>query len=270
MTKSVFEFRSYKTYLAALAGPSTQRRGMKSKMAAAIGCQPTFISQVFHGKAHLSLEQADQLNLFLGHTTDQSDYFLLLVQRERSGTPSLQRHFDNQIETVLEKRMTATHRLELKTKLSQEAQAKYYCSWQYAAIHIALTIPSLRKPEQLSEFFKIPMGKVNLVLDFLVTHGLAVRKLTSFEPGVQMVRLANDSSHILRHHANWRQAAMESLDREGPKDLHYSGVVSLSAKDVAIIKDRLLEQLKENIEIVRRSPEEELYSYNVDFFSMKR
>jgi hypothetical protein len=53
-------------------------------------------------------------------------------------------------------------------------------------------------------------------------------------------------------------------------DLHYSMVVSLSRHDVVRIKERILEEIKENQAIIKNSKEEELYAYTIDFFSMKR
>lgn len=62
--------------------------------------------------------------------------------------------------------------------------------------------------------------------------------------------------------------AIDSLEGESTLDLHYSGVVSLSKKDVAKVKDNLLNAIKENIEIIQDSPEEEVYSFCIDFFNL--
>jgi len=271
MIKTIFHYADYKDYLVALVGPQHQRRGLKSKLAKAIGSQATFISQVIHGKANLSLEQADRINEFLGHTKAQAEYFFALVQKERAGTQSLRKHFETAIDELRAQQLNLTDRLGLKSKLTAESQARYYSSWHYAAIHIALTIEQLQSPTKISDFFKVPIGKVNSVLNFLVSIGLALRtEEGSYRCGQQTIRLGSDSSNILRHHANWRQLAIESLDREDPSDLHYSGVASLSKKDVQIIKEKILKNLEENLEVVRDSKEEELFCYSIDFFNLKR
>jgi uncharacterized protein (TIGR02147 family) len=270
MEVSVFDFRSYKAYLRALAGPDSQRRGFKSAVAKALRCHPTFISQVFRGSLHLSLEQADALTQFLGHGKEEASYFLLLVQWERAGTPTLRLHFEEQIESVLRKRMVLTERLGKQNELSNEDRGVYYSSWHYTAIHVAISITELNRPKALADFFKLSLKKVNEVLGFLTRTGLALEEQGRYKCGVTLIRLGNDSPLIFRHHSNWRMLAMEALDREEIGDLHYSGVVSLSKADALKIKDRLLERLKEDIALIRKSTDEEVYCYCLDFFTLRR
>lgn len=269
--KILYDFSNYKPYLEYRVGFKNQRRGLKSELAVFLRCQPTYISQVLHGKAHFSLEQADLLNQFFGHSKEEAQYFLLLVQKDRAGTSSLQHHFEEQLEAILKKRMNLTERLGKKAELPKEDQSQYYSSWHFAAIHIALTIPDLQTNKALSEYFRLPIKKVNAVLEFLVKTGLA--KSTGdgqFQAGATMIRLGNDSPNILKHHNNWRQMAVDSLDREELGDLHYSSVVSLSRRDALKIKDRILDWLKKDLEIIKESKEENLYSYCIDFFHLKR
>jgi uncharacterized protein (TIGR02147 family) len=269
--KGIYEYSEYKAYLEKKVGSRGQRKGLKSKLAKALHCQPTYISQVLHGNAHLSLEQSQALNEFFGHTKEEGQYFLLLVQKDRAGTVSLRRHFEEQLQSMLQRRMVLTERLGKKQELSKEDQIRYYSSWHYAAIHMALTVPELQNAKALSEYFRIPIKKVTSVLDFLNKAGLARHTETgSFQTGKLLIRLGNDSPNILRHHSNWRQQAMDSLDREEIGDLHYSAVVSLSKKDAIRIKDRILEWLEKDLEIIKDSKEEEIYSYCIDFFHMRR
>jgi uncharacterized protein (TIGR02147 family) len=269
--KAIYDFNHYKAYFEHKVGTRSQRRGVKSEIASSLRCQPTYISQVLHGKAHLSLEQADILNVFFGHSKEEAAFFLLLVQKDRAGTISLRRHFEDQLESMLQKRMVLTERLGKKDGLTKEDQSRYYSSWHFAAIHIALTIPDLQNSKSLSEYFRLPLKKVNSVLEFLVKTGLA-KPIggSNFQAGSSVIRLGNESPNILRHHSNWRQLVMESLDREEIGDLHYSSVVSLSKKDALKIKDRILDWLQKDLEIIKESKEEELYSYCIDFFHMKR
>ncbi len=77
--KSLFEYLSYKTYLkAALENKPSGGHGFRSKIAAALGCQVSYISQVLNKEAHFSLEQAEALNSLLGHTDEESEFFSCL------------------------------------------------------------------------------------------------------------------------------------------------------------------------------------------------
>lgn len=269
MNQSLFNYENYKSYLADRLGGKSERRGLKSKVALALGCQPTYISQVLHGVADLSLEQADALNSFLGHTSEEAHFFMLMVQRDRAGTVSLKKYFDRAIDEELAKRLNLTKRLGTQNTLTKEDQTRYYSSWHYAAIHIALTIPTLRSVSALSQYFKISNSKTLSVLNFLTEKGLAVlHKDGRYLSGSNFIRLGNESPNIIRHHSNWRLSAISSLDREAPRDLHYSAVVSLSKKDVVKLKNKMLDEIKHMVAEIKDSKEEELYCYTLDFFSL--
>ena len=103
--KDLFEYSSYKDFITSKVGPRNGRKGVRGAIARALGCQPTYISQILYAKAHLSLEQAEALTKFFGLTTDEAHFFLLLVQRERAGTQNLKTYFNGQIERVREQRL---------------------------------------------------------------------------------------------------------------------------------------------------------------------
>lgn len=270
MDKNIFTFKHYKDYLTSLTGVKASRSGMKARIAEAIRCQPTYISQVINGEAHLSFEQSEMLCRFLQMSEEETYFFMLLVHRDRAGTTELKKFYNNQIQIILKQRMNLVHRLGEKNKLTEEKQALYYSSWQYAAIHIALTVPSLQTREALAHYFRISLKRVDVVLRHLVEMDLAIPTDKGFSVGPSIVRLDNKSPYIIHHHAHWREQAIESLEREEITDLHYSAVVSISQKDVGRIKDRILEFLKENSAIISQSPEEEVYVFSTDFFHLKK
>ncbi len=269
-TKSVFEFDHYKTYLSYRVGGPRQRRGLKSLIAQTLKCQPTYVSHVLNGNADFSPEQAEVLNRFFGHSREESAFFLLLVQKERAGTRSLKEFLRSQLDEMLSSRMVISRRIGQKASLTREQQSTYYSSWHFAAIHVALTIPKLGTRDAIADFFRIPLTKVDEVLKFLLEAELAHTNGRDYKASEFRIHLGNDSHNITKHHSHWRQQAIESLDREKTSDLHYSTIVSLSQDDVLRIKNRILEEIKANQEIVKNSPEEELFAYTVDFFSMNR
>jgi uncharacterized protein (TIGR02147 family) len=268
--KYVFDFRGYKPYLQSLAGGTELRRGIKTKLAEAAQCQPTYISQVLHGKAHLSPEQAERLSRYLNHTKDEAQYFMLMLHKDRAGSDDLKKFYLAQIEERIVQRMNVVNRLGQSNVLTEEQHAIYYSSWQYAAIHMALTVSELKTREGLADYFNMPLARVDKVLEFLVRSGLATQNKNTYETGTVLIRLGKDSPHIFKHHGHWRQQAIESLERESDSDLHYSAVVTLSRTDVLKLKDRMLENVKDNIDVIKVSKEEEVYVYSLDFFNLKK
>lgn len=267
---SVYEFKEYKAFLRNLAGGRSPLRGVKAQIAKAAGCQATYLSQVLHGKIHLSAEQLEKVARSFNFSADETDFLLLLLSKDRAGTHELKAHYQKKIDERIKERLNVVHRLGAANPLTEEQHALFYSSWHYLAIHIALTIPALQDRKSLANYFSIPIPRVDEILKFLLEAGLASHDGFKYTPLQQTIRLGKNSPHIYRHHTHWRQQSIESLERETEKDLHYSAVVSLSRSDVLKLKDRMLEQIKENIQIVKDSPAEEMFVFNVDFFSLKK
>lgn len=270
MSASVFEYRGYKEYLLALVGERDRKSGLRAAVARALQCQPTYVSQVLYRSAHFSLEQADAISDFLGHSREERQFFLLLVQKERAGTVRLARFFDEEIQRALKARLSLTARLGQKNTLSEAHRSVYYSSWQYAAVHMALTIPELGTFAALQKYLSISSARLTTILEFLCSTGLALKTPQGYKSGESQIRLGNASADIIKHHTHWRQQAIESLERETMADLHYSAAVTLSADDVFKIKDGILAFIQANIKKIRDSKEEELYCLNMDFFSLKK
>ena len=265
---SLWDFRDYKAYLGALVGAPGARKGLKTKIARAIDCQSTYVSQVLHRSAHLSLEQTERLAQFLGLGEEESHYLLLLVQKERAGTRSLKEIFRRQVSQMQSKRQVTTHRLGIKDSLSIEDQATYYSSWQYSAVHIAVTVPGLDTAEKISAYLGLSLTPTLGVLRFLTEAGLVVHEMGSYRVGQMKTMLSSDSPNLPRHHTNWRMRAIASLDSCNKQDLHYSAVISASREDVAKLRDQIFELLKAQRELIAASPAEELFGYTIDLFQL--
>ncbi|MBS1971022.1 MAG: TIGR02147 family protein [Bdellovibrionales bacterium] len=269
MDLSIFDFKSYRPYLLKVFGDKDQRKGLKSQAAKSIGCHTTLISQVLHGQVTLNLEQAERMNEFLGHSEEESHYFLLLVQKERAGTKSLESYFLAQMTQVLKNRQNIKKRVGKTDFISSDEELRYYSSWQFAAIHVALSIPELSNPEALSKNLNVPLQQVRAILEFLTRIGLAKAKdLRTFEIGPKHIHLGSDSPQIRNHHLNWRLRAMEAIDHDPKNNLHYSSAVTLSREDVAKIKEILIQNLTTMNKVIQVSKEEEIYGLNFDFFNL--
>ena len=166
----VYEFKDYKVYVRAWVGSRpNQGHGEKSRIAKHLKCHIAYVSQVLNAQAHLSSEQADALNSFFGHSEDESDYFMMLVQRGRAGTHSLESFYDRKIKRMLEQRSLLRNRIPDKKSIKLEDQATYYeATWYYAAIHMGVLLPELRTPHALARYFGLSVEKTRRVVAFLV------------------------------------------------------------------------------------------------------
>lgn len=267
MNQSVFEYADYKAYLGDRLATSGAGRGLRSKLALHLNCQTAFISQVLKGHTHFSLEHAMQINGFLGHSAEESHYFMLLAHGGRAGTKELRHYYATQRALIHEQRQVVRERIKVKTSLSTADQMKYYSAWYYAAIHVALSIPELQTKNAIAQRLQLPAPLVSSALDFLVSVGLAREAANGrFQIGTTRIHLGQDSPTLSRHHANWRMRAIDSFDRMVADDLHYSSAVTLSAADAQTIKSILLNALERTEAILGPSKEEEIYCLSMDFF----
>ncbi len=268
MKVDLFQFKDYRSYLLQVLGDKSERRGLKLQAARHIGCHTTVVSHVLHGKIELNLEQAEKFCGFLNLSEEEEHYFLLLVQRERAGTRALKNYFQKQIDVILKNRHDIKERIGSHQVVSKEVSQRYYSSWLYAALHVALSISELRSIKELARRFQIPESTVGEALEFLIGAGLAVNDKNGLNIGPKHVHLGAQSAHITSHHRNWRLRALNSLELAHKNDLHYSSAVTLSSEDVSLIKEKLIESLKDLNKTIAVSKEEEVFVLNFDFFRL--
>ena len=267
--KSVFDFDSYKEYLN-WREQRWESRGFRHQLSQALDCQPSYVSQVLNDKNDFSLEQAAKCQELLGHSAQETHFFMLLLQLERAGTPLLEDYFRKQIRQIRDERKFLQNRLDHKAKLKKEDQHIYYSSHLYSLIHIALTIESLRTPTRLAEKFGLPLDTVREALEFLTSCGLAKEdKAGHFEVGPAQIHMGRESKIAVRHHANYRVKALENLDLANKLDLHYSTVVSYSENDWPQIREILVKALEDVQKVIKDSPAENVFVLNTDLFAVK-
>jgi len=135
-------------------------RGLRKKMASAIGCQSSFISQVLKGNVNFSLEHSVKINQFFDQDQKESDYFILLVLMERAGSFELKNHFEDQIKKIIAKRQEVKERIKRSNDLESFDYTLYYSQWYYSAIHILCTIPEVQNERQIAEKLKLSIEVV--------------------------------------------------------------------------------------------------------------
>lgn len=266
---SIYEFQDYKKYLLQWMGRApNQGRGLRKQLAEAIGCQTPFITHVLGGDYHLSLEQGEACARWLGFNDTETEFFILLVIKQRAGTKGLEQIAAKQIsqrraaETVLKKR------LNIKEQMSPEDQMLYYSNWYYSAIHMACLIPQLQTIESLQKYFNLSLAQIVNALEFLTEHGLIEERKSRYRVLKPVLHLEKESALMAQHHTQWRLKAMEAFLRKRNADLFYSGVISLSKDDYDWIRERLTQLLEEAIHRIKTSKDETLACLNIDWFEL--
>lgn len=265
----IYNYSDYRSYLTDyLENRRVIERGVQSKLAESIGCQPAYVSKVLAQGAHFSLEQAEKTSDFCNHTALEKHFFILLVQYTRSGTSSLKKYFLTQLEDLATKNKSLKEHMDLEKVSDLETQLQYYSHWKNAAIHVLLTIPGFRTRLALATKLSLPISEVNASIDFLKSKGMVEELAGNLTVGKVGLHLGSDSPVIRQHHNNWRLKAMDSIARGKTDDLHYSSVVSISESDRERFRADLVKWISGFRHEVEESKEEALVAIGLDFFSV--
>lgn len=269
MSASIYDHWDYRTYLLDFLSHLPNRGyGFKGKMARAIGCQNSYLSRVLAGNADLSVEQAEALNGLLGHSDEETHYFLLIVQHTKAGTPSLKNYFKKQIDRIHRTRLTISGRIETKIPLDETTQLTYFSHWSYCAIHVLSSIPQFQSREAIAQHLELPLKKVASILDFLENCGFVTSEKGRYCVGNRRIHLGTDSPLISRHHSNWRIQGLRSLERDSSIDAHYTSVVSVSLADFDEIKSLFLDAIEKSNLIIKNSNDDMAACIGLDLFQI--
>jgi transcriptional regulator with XRE-family HTH domain len=267
MEDLIFTFMDYKKYLrSAIKQAPRAGHGLRQKLAEAMQIQPTYLSQVLNGDRDLSIDQGVLLAEHLLLTPEEAEFLLLLINRGRAASAKSRQFFDRLLEERREEYVTVKNRLKIESELSEEDRATYYSDVVYGAVHMAVTIPSLRSLPLLAARLRVPVERAREVLEFLRGCGLVEQIGNQFVPGKTSLFVDRSSPHVVAHHRNWRLKALENAAARSQDNYHVTFGLTLSAKDAQLIRQRLADVIEEIGETVKASPEEKLMGFCLDFF----
>lgn len=266
---SLFDFKDYRDavkFLLDTRGDKT--RGSQSRLASFIGCQQAYLSRFFAGQAELSQEQILLIADFFTLDKLEAEYILYLLNFNRAGNGQLKSFYEKKIKQILEKKLEIKSRIKAEGDLDLESKTIYYSDWLYCAVHIITAIDKYRTVREIAERLRVSQQKVTDVLEFLESKGLVVKKNNRYMNKIGSLHLGGDASVIKFHHANWRLQSLNNLGAGSQQNLNYSSVISCGVADTAEIREIIVDAIGKIRKIVKDSPNEEVYCYNFDFFSL--
>lgn len=263
---SIFQFGDYKAFVNEWIAKQPRRgRGVFQKFAMELKVHPTLVSHIFKGSKDLTLEQAVKIHQYLRLPSLDGDYFLLLVQRARSGSEDLKRILDRQINELKSRAMELGNRVRHEGALSEEAKRIFYSNWHYSAIRLASSLDRLRTSAEISRYLSLTVSTVDEVLQFLAENGLVNFENDRFYLGPSVTHLDSKSEMLPTHHINWRRKAIERYHFLKPRELVFSAPLAISKENADQFREKLVALIQELGECARQSQAEELRCFNVDW-----
>ena len=264
----IFDFRDYKRFLNAFISSLPKNgRGQSAALANHLNVQQSVISSVLNHDRQLTPEQGLAAATFFGFDEITSEYFVLLIQLQRSDTKELKSFWQKRLDEIREKqtKLSAIKHDEAK-EISDSDKGIYYSNWYYSAARIALFIPKYRNIDALADFLNLSREKTAKIIDFFVKT-----QIVKYENGVltpQSIGTAvNDKSEFLNNHRrNWRDKAREHFSTPRPSDYFLSVPMSMSKEDAEWFRGELRKLMDTLIEKLQTSPNEVIRCLNLDWF----
>jgi transcriptional regulator with XRE-family HTH domain len=239
------DYRAFVAHCMSQGSGRTKAHGMVQKVAEALGCHPTFVSQLMRGKSQMSVEQALLFSSYFKLTNDETHFFVLLLEKDRAGSVEAKKYFQTQMEKVLRSREAMVERIPELQNAPIAENSPFLRDWLPQAVHQVLQLPLTPNLDIVSHVLGMPKILVHKALLLLEDMGLVKRVGTSngllWTVLETSLHLGNKSAAGLKIHANWRaklaQEMQSGIRRDG--SLHYTAICNLSERDAAEFQSEL-------------------------------
>jgi uncharacterized protein (TIGR02147 family) len=264
---AVFEFTNYREYLASwIVSRGDHSYGLKGRIAEVLGISSSLLSQILKGDKSLTPDQSSDLCDYLGLNELESDYFHLLVEKDRAGNPRYKEKIERKIRLLQQQSQKIGKRVLRNKELSDEQKAVYYSSWLYTGIRNMVAVPQLQKLEAIAEHLRCEPQLVAKILRFLLENGLCVEEQGKVTYGPASIHVDKESPFVNKHHQNWRFQAINKMEAKKDEDVFFTSPMSLSVETAEEIRKLIPTFIQTVVKMVGPSPSEKVMCLNIDWF----
>ncbi len=268
---SVFSFLDYKKYLRAEIAERKQKTGpLKvtfSDVAASAKIHQTYLSRVLAGQADINSDQAFAIATFLGLGHKEAEYFLLLVENQKSSNQARKKILLEKINRLKDQSLkTKAHLQSHFLSPSVEKTSLYYTDPIHQVVHMALTIPEVAQdPERLRLCLCLSVKRFQIILKNLEEYGFLRSTGSTYESLQSSLHLDPASPVNDTYQQMMRSLALGRfpLIEEKEKNL-VSVMITIDEEHKSKIREEFMFFLKKVEGIVKDSPAKELYQMNFD------
>lgn len=242
-------------------------RGQKTKLAGHLGVSSSFISQIMKGSKVLTLEQGIMISEFFNLGEDQREYFLLLVQRERSGHSQLTKFFNQKIASFKKQIIKVDKTLKVENKVSDKDKILFYSDWLYSAIFLLCSLEGYQNEDQIFKYFNLPESRVRTCLNNLLEMKVLEVSGGKILPTNQHLYLSGDDPLVYQHHKNFRLAAFNRHSQDlKDHELLLTIPLSIAKKNAPLVRKEILKLAEKLKEYVEGDEPDSLMGLNIDWY----
>ena len=253
---TVFEFRAYKVALDHFLR-SDGKRGLLTRAAKALHCQPSFLSRVIGSEIHLTPEQAFMICQFLNWSANESEYFQTLVAIERAADPGYKSALTAKLKQLRVDHESLQKRTQKEDFALVEQQSVYLSSWIWSAVHFLSSVPAYQTVEKMADRLGLSNETTRKTLTRLEQWGLVRKTGSRWEYAQGQFHVPKDSPYVVLHHQNWRTRAVLDAQEFQSESLHFTSVYTLTAADVARLRELMLKFISDCQAVAQPSSPEE-------------
>ncbi len=264
---TIWNYEDYKQFMKDFFKSSPgQGRGQLKRLAENINVHPTLISQIVNGQKDFSNEQAISVAKFLELNEKETEYFFELLLFSKAGSHELKNYHKKRLKKLFQLGQAVQTRVGDAFELTEDDKLRFYSEWKYVAIWLACSVDDLKDEESIARRLNIPKREVSEVINFLLEKSLCERREDGLGMKIQKTHIPSDSPLVKNHHLNWRLKSLDFIRNVSENELAFTAPFSISHKDFAVIKNKLLEMIQEISKTVNDSDAELVACLNLDYF----
>jgi uncharacterized protein (TIGR02147 family) len=264
---AIFNFSDYKRFLNDyIASQPKKGRGLVKAISEHLGVDPSAVSQVLSGDRDFTEEHAILVSQYVGMNEIEAEYFMTLVKIERAGSVTLKKHYQKKRDDLKTASLDLKSRVKQDRILTDTEKAVFYSSYLYSAIRMTSSIGEGTTAAEIAERFQIPREKAAKILNFLTETNLCKEEKGRIQVGTQHTHVEKNSPFVSRHHHNWRVQALQKTESLTDKELQFTGPVSISKEEFAVVREVLVEAINKSLARVKESDPSDVACLLIDWF----
>ncbi len=242
--------KNYKDFINQLIYKSPLK-GVKTKLAAHLGCNPGFISQVLNGqKTNFSLDHLYLIGDFFNLSSSRKKLLLKLWIRDKVSSEEYQFELDQEIAELQKSKTSISENISPNITLRDQEKAVYYSHWIFPITHIMISLERFGTEKEISKHLNVSSEIVKEALHFLEENRLIEKVKGCYEIGPTRIHLDKNSPFLRMMHMNFRKKAVDDFQKGHDFNLNYSSVFTMKKEDVEELREEALKFIKRKEKIL--------------------